>query len=521
MSLKQSSSWPIVDSHRSDYSPVHEQIVSCDDFFDNTIQRILYNISPVVIRDKNKKCVRTFKYGKCMIKNMSPPGFADAEKNTVVTPQMCRLRDLSYVCVLSANVHQHVKYDDINQPDKNTVEKVDIGDIPIMVKSKNCILHGLDKDELVAKGECPNDPGGYFILSGKERAIVAQERLSYNQLFVFPDKNGLKAEIRCHCEDTDQQSTIHLKYAHNKKQGPGIKVVIPHIHESKGVFLFAIFKVLGITNNNDIIKMILYPSVKDVEMKENLEGSISESEHIQSRNQAIRYLSRYVKPRTNIDGQNIPSQSLSAEQRKIMLRTWLIHIIDRELFPHLHPQTPGAYNRNLNVFSIEFQEYLRTAEYKKRCDEKAWYLAYSVNRLIRVALERDLPSDRDHMAHKRLNLSGPLLAQLFKKKMQTQHNTMVKLLRKHIGQNKEAKVSGVMKQVDVTKGLAFSLKTGNWTGTKTNPTNSSKNQGVSQVLNRMNFIAPMSHMRRTSASDTNLSVVRQLHNTQYGVCCPR
>ena len=98
---------------------------------------------------------------------------------------------------------------------------------------------------------------------------------------------------------------------------------------------------------------------------------------------------------------------------------------------------------------------------------------------------------------------------------------MVKLLRKHIGQNKEAKVSGVMKQVDVTKGLAFSLKTGNWTGTKTNPTNSSKNQGVSQVLNRMNFIAPMSHMRRTSASDTNLSVVRQLHNTQYGVCCPR
>ena len=72
-----------------------------------------------------------------------------------------------------------------------------------------------------------------------------------------------------------------------------------------------------------------------------------------------------------------------------------------------------------------------------------------------------------------------------------------------------------MKQVDVTKGLAFSLKTGNWTGTKTNPTNSSKNQGVSQVLNRMNYTSPTSHMRRTSASDTNLSVVRMLHNTQY------
>lgn len=521
MSVNQSSSWAAIESHAGEHSLVHEQIVSCDDFFDNTIRRILNNITPVIVRDKHKKCVRTYYYGNCMMKNMSLPGFTDAEKNIDVTPQMCRLRDLSYVCVLSANVHQSIKYDNTDKPSEHTIEKVDIGDIPIMVKSNNCILHGLDKDELMKKGECPNDPGGYFILSGKERAIVAQERLSYNQLFVFPDKNGLKAEIRCHCEDNDQQSTIHLKYAHSKKQGPGIKVVVPHIHESKGVFLFAMFKVLGITDNEEIIKMILYPNMKDIEMKEKLDGSITESEYIKTREQAIAYLSQYVKPRTNIPGQNIQNQSLSADQRKTMLRIWLIYIVDRELFPHLHPEKQGSYNdKNMNVFSAEFQEYLRSAEYVKRCKEKAWYLAYSVNRLIRVALERDLPSDRDHMAHKRLNLSGPLLAQLFKKKMQTQHNTMVKLLMKHINANKDVKISGVMKQVDVTKGLAFSLKTGNWTGTKTNPTNSSKNQGVSQVLNRMNFIAPISHMRRTSASDTNLSVVRQLHNTQYGVCCP-
>lgn len=517
MSVPQSSSWPIIESHAREYPLVHEQIASCDDFMENGIQSILNNIDPVVVKDKHKKCVRTIKYGSCMTKPMSLPGFTDAEKGIDVTPQMCRLRDLSYVCVVSANVHQHIKYDNWEKPDEHLVEKVDIGDIPIMVKSKNCILSGLDKDELIDKGECPNDPGGYFILTGKERAIVAQERLSYNQLFVFPDKNGLKAEIRCHCEDTDQQSTIHLKYA-DKKQGPGIKVVIPHIHETKGVFLFSVFKVLGVESNEDIIKMILYPNMEDIEMKEKLEGSIAECEQIQTREQAIAYLAQYVKPRiTNTQGQNIQTQSFGGDQR----RTWLIHIIDRELFPHLHPQKQGSYdNINDNVFTSEYQEYLRTTEYRKRCIEKAWFLAYSVNRLIRVALERDYPSDRDHMAHKRLNLAGPLLRQLFKKKMQTQHNSMVKLLLKHINQNKDVKISGVMKQVDVTKGLAFSLKTGNWSGTKTNPTNSSKNQGVSQVLNRMNFTAPISHMRRTSASDTNLSVVRMLHNSQFGMCCP-
>ena len=521
--LDQSSSWPIIESHAIDHSLVHEQIASCDDFYENTIQRILHNIDPVIVRDKHKKCLRTFTYGNCMVKNMSLPGFTDAEQESDVTPQMCRMRDLSYVCILSVNVHQFIKYDDNDKADENTTEKVDIGDIPLMVKSKNCILHGLDNDELIAKGECPNDPGGYFLLTGKERAIVAQERLSYNQLFVFPDKSGLKAEIRCHCEDTDQQSTIHLKYALSKKQGPGIKVVIPHIHESKGVFLFALFKILGVTDNEDIIKMIMYPDVvNDVEMKENLEGSIADCETIENREHAISYLAQYVKPRTGSQGQSMSTQSLTKDQRQAMLRTWLIHIIDRELFPHLHPQTQESYyNTSDNVFTPGFQEYLISLEYRKRCLEKAQYLAYSVNRLIRVALDRDLPSDRDHMAHKRLNLSGPLLAQLFKKKMQTQHNSMIKLLMKHINANKEAKISGVMKQVDVTKGLAFSLKTGNWTGTKTNPTNSSKNQGVSQVLNRMNFTSSISHMRRTSASDTNLSVVRQLHNTQYGVCCPR
>jgi len=515
--VPQTSSWPIVEAHFLEYSFVHGQIASCDDFMENGIQNILNNIEPVVVKDKHKKCVRTIKYGSCMTKPMCLPGFTDAEKGVDVTPQMCRLRDLSYVCTVSVNVHQHIKYDNNDKPDEYIVEKVDIGDIPIMVKSKNCILNGLDKDELIKYGECPNDPGGYFILTGKERAIVAQERLSYNQLFVFPDKTGLKAEIRCHCEDTDQQSTIHLKLA-DKKQGPGIKVVIPHIHEIKGVFLFAIFKVLGVESNDDIIRMILYPNMGDLEMKEKLEGSITESEGILTREQAIAYLAPYVKPRiTNTQGQNMSTPSFAGDQR----RTWLIHIIDRELFPHLHPQEHGAYeSSNDMVFTPEFQEYLRTSEYRNRCIEKAWYLAYSVNRLLRVGLDRDIPSDRDHMAHKRLNLAGPLLRQLFKKKMQSQHNSMVKLLLKQINQNKDVKISGVMKQVDVTKGLAFSLKTGNWSGTKTNPTNSSKNQGVSQVLNRMNFTSPISHMRRTSASDTNLSVVRMLHNTQYGHCCP-
>ena len=518
--MGQKDSWPLIESHFASHLFIQEQIDSSNKFFLETIQRIIDNLSPVEIRDKSRKCIKTYRYGKCMMKPMKLPGFTDAKKSEKVTPQLCRDRDLSYVCTLYVNSHCFVRYDD-GRSEELSVEEVEIGDIPIMVGGVHCVLNGLDEDGLIENGECPYDQGGYFILSGKERAIVAQERLSYNQLFVFGDKSGLKAEIRCHCEDTDQQSTIHLKYALSKKQGPGIKVVIPHVHETKGVLLFAVFLALGIKDRRSIIDMILYPNEDDVEMREKLDGSITESESINNRESALSYLSQYVKPRNNTTStSNVMS---NPSTKRAYMRAWLIYILDRELFPHLQPQRQG-FMQNMaafqaNVYSTQFQEYTTGSEYNTRCMEKAWFLAYSVSRLIRVALKRDLPSDRDHMAHKRLNLSGPLLAQLFKKKMTTQHNTMVKLLMKNVNNNKDVTIAGVMKQVDVTKGLAFSLKTGNWTGTKTNPTNSSKNQGVSQVLNRMNFTSAISHLRRTSASDTNLSVVRQLHNTQYGSCC--
>lgn len=104
--------------------------------------------------------------------------------------------------------------------------------------------------------------------------------------------------------------------------------------------------------------------------------------------------------------------------------------------------------------------------------------------------------------------------------MQKQHNDMMAHLRKLIQRNKDLNFNIAMKPKDVTRGLAYALKTGNWNTNRNQPSNSSKNQGVSQILNRLNYIAPLSHLRRTTASDTTLSVVRQQHNTQYGTVCP-
>lgn len=44
--------------------------------------------------------------------------------------------------------------------------------IPIMLKSNYCILSGKTEADLVKLGECPLDPGGYFVIKGTERVIL-------------------------------------------------------------------------------------------------------------------------------------------------------------------------------------------------------------------------------------------------------------------------------------------------------------------------------------------------------------
>jgi len=67
-------------------------------------------------------------------------------------------------------------------------------------------------------------------------------------------------------------------------------------------------------------------------------------------------------------------------------------------------------------------------------------------------------------------------------------------------------------------GLKYGLATGNW-GVKT----SRVRQGVAQVLNRMTYVATLSHLRRINTpieKTGKLVQPRKLHATQWGVVCP-
>ena len=135
---------------------------------------------------------------------------ADSEQRELY-PQECRLRSLTYYSQVFINIIVN-KYD-LDQNNKFSVkdkpntskplERVPLGDVPIMLRSKYCVLNKRMDRDLHKVGECQFDQGGYFVINGSEKVIIAQERLSNNHLYVFkkqqPDKFEWICETRFEC----------------------------------------------------------------------------------------------------------------------------------------------------------------------------------------------------------------------------------------------------------------------------------------------------------------------------------
>ena len=95
-----------------------------------------------------------------------------------ITPHECRLRDLTY----SAPITVDVRYTYQGQ----IVQKrnIEIGRMPIMLGSNKCILYNMSEGQLAKAGECPHDPGGYFVVRGVEKVILIHEQISKNRIIL-------------------------------------------------------------------------------------------------------------------------------------------------------------------------------------------------------------------------------------------------------------------------------------------------------------------------------------------------
>ena len=163
---------------------------------------------------------------------------------------------------------------------ENTINNVAIGSIPIMLHSDICVLNGNGNAVLQRLGECIYDGGGYFIIDGKEKVIIAQEAETNNCLITGKlkedDNFSYKGKIKSSGETGESvlvprtvefylvkdDEEVTEKFNNNKG---AIYVSLPSIEGKIPLFVF--FRALGIESDKEIYESIFGINNSDVEDK--------------------------------------------------------------------------------------------------------------------------------------------------------------------------------------------------------------------------------------------------------------
>jgi DNA-directed RNA polymerase II subunit RPB2 len=400
-------------------------------------------------------------------------------------PNEARLRNLTYSAPLYVDIKKTTTREGC-EPVEEPHLKTFIGKIPIMLRSTYCLLNGLTDRDLTELNECPLDPGGYFIINGSEKVLIAQEKMATNSVYVFKKKDSkyaYTAEIRSYIENSSRPvsslwvSLLARGGAGTRKIGQRIIATLPYIRQE--IPIMVVFRALGFVSDRDILEHIIY-DFEDQEMMEMLKPSLDEAFVIQEQSVALNFI-----------GTRGAKAGVTREKRIKYAR----EILQKELLPHV----------GISAF----------------CEtKKAYFLGYMVHRLLLAALGRRELDDRDHYGNKRLDLAGPLLAYLFRGLFKNLTKEVRLYAQKFIDKGRDFNLELAIKTRTITDGLKYSLATGNWGDQKKAH---QTRAGVSQVLNRLTFTSTLSHLRRLNSPigrDGKLARPRQLHNSHWGMICP-
>ena len=258
-------SWKLIDKYFKDtpYNLVAHHLDSYNDFFNTGINRIFKENNPIrfIERDEednldNEKRNQTLLYlgGKDGSKiYFGKPIIYDDNYTHYMYPNDARLRNMTYGVTVHYDVDVEFTYYENQEKKEHTVtlEKIFLGRFPIMLHSNLCILNTLATEVRFNMGECRNDFGGYFIIDGKEKVIISQEKFADNMLYIRANKDddtySYSAEIRSVSEDASKPirtSAVKMVAPSPSLSNNQLVVLVPNV--KKPIPLFILMRALGV-----------------------------------------------------------------------------------------------------------------------------------------------------------------------------------------------------------------------------------------------------------------------------------
>ena len=491
---------------------VKHQIDGFDNFIDNKLAEIFdeYNKNPkntFYAGWDNELGKNRYEYSiKFSNVQISKPTVSDDQSiQRQLFPNDARLQKLTYNLGVKVDIIHKMR---INHPNGQVEEKEftplldqQIGKIPLMLQSKYCVLNEVTGKTLSDMGEDKYDYGGYFIVNGNEKVVVAQERKAENMVFSFQQGKGQsKYSHKCEISCLAEHNPFNVKSAEVKLTGKEgttgrlIKVKIQGMRQE--LPLFVVFRALGIESDKEIVEMILY-SLTGTEAAPYLElirPSIDESSPIVDQQTALEYCSKYII----LQGGVRPSTFQTAPQK-----IWQTYdtIMD-EFLPHLDKEVNGSIIRNAK--------------------KKAYFLGYMTYRLLKSFLN-DEYADRDSFLNKRVDTTGELMAFLFRNYFRKMMRDVETKCKQQLGKTSlhgdlASSLSKKIKKSDIESGMKYGLSTGNW-GLQSKD----NKKGIARMLNRLSYLNFLSDLRKVQAPMSKTLKSQQprlLHSTQWGRICP-
>lgn len=495
--ISQEDTWIVISDYFKKYGLVSQQIGSFNEFLESNIQEIIKENQDIIITPDKKynpgERAKDFKYeiqfGQLWVS--SNPYFKERDDvYSNVSPNEARIRNLTYESDLLLDISSTTKIIDENGNETigenpQIVKKNFIGKVPIMVRSKFCSLYSKNDFERIDVKECTFDQGGYFIINGGEKVLVAQERMASNFVYIFKKKEGTYswwAEVRSSMDNSNKPpSLFNIKMlSKNEKKsnyGQAIRCRMPYI--KKDIPVGILFRALGFVSDKDILEHIIY-DISDKQKIELLKATLDEAKEITNQETALDYIGR----RGSAEGVKRENRIKYAKE-----------ILQREMLPHVSTQAGNE-------------------------SKKAFFIGYMVDKVCEAALGRYKEDDRDHFGKKRMDMAGSLFAGLFRHLFRKFTKETSVYLKKMVDEQKDMNLPMALRNKTITHGLRYALATGNW---GTNKSGQVMKSGVSQVLNRLTFASSLSHLRRLNTplqKSGKLTKPRQLHNTHWGMICP-
>jgi len=483
-------SWKIIDKYFTENpnNLVKHHLDSFNDFFENGLFNIFRENNPLKFVNENSK-INIYLGGKDgnLIYIGKPIIFDETSNRSkhYMYPNDARLRNMTYAVSIHYDIYiEYFINDEIIK--KDTKQQIYLGRFPIMLQSKLCILNGLPPTVRYNMGECRNDYGGYFIIDGKEKSIIPQEKFADNMMYIKKNKAddtySYSVDIRSVSDDSSKPiRTFSIRivapsptYTNNQ-----IVVFIPNV--KKPVPLFILMRALGVLSDKDIIQHCLLDMEKNSSYMDLFIPSIHDAGKIFTQNAALEYISVLTKRKTT---------------------NGVLYILMDMLLTHL-----GENN----------------------FIDKAYFIGYMVFKLLKVFIGVNKATDRDNYKFKRVELSGELLSELFREYYLIQNRAIVLKIENefhyHKGEYKEENIINLIdknyytffKERIVETGFRKAFK-GNW-GAQTH----TKRIGISQDLNRLSYFTFISQLRKIVLPlDTTSKVVgpRLLNSSQWGYLDP-